>query len=104
MKDLIMPCRDYQDYQSQDDLITKAKLDKVTRLLCHTLGLLETSQLSSSHIENLLWTPELTDWWAAHKEHDALAKKLEAEVKARVEQLKMYDDEIAILKQKYKIT
>ena len=83
-----MPCADYpSDYSknssSSESRRLKKRLDNFAKILCAQCKLLDET--------NGLYTPELNQWWTAHKEEDqkrkqAIQKKREEERQKKMAQ------------------
>ena len=77
-----MPCLDGGPTESEMHRLTKSKLDDVTRMLCELCGKLEKKKGGKK-----LFTPELAEWWKAHKAADRVRKSRE-DAQAQQEQVR----------------
>jgi hypothetical protein len=84
-----MPCTDGGGWDRGDPPADTQLLDKVTRIACTALGLIEARGL----LKEL--DKECLDWWTAHKKADELRLKVEAKnaylLKVRVATLKLQE-------------
>jgi len=75
-----MPCRDYMDDEpgvpQETYNRTKARLNKVTKLLCDALKKIEGTSIET-HV--ILEGGELAEWWILHKQADAKAREIRLE-------------------------
>lgn len=62
-----MPCYDGGAY---DDLASKKRCDKLTRLLCEACEGLEVAAVNDGYPPTEGMSPELRKWWEEHKEFD----------------------------------
>lgn len=71
-----MPC--YSEYPSERDTRQSSEIDKLTRMLCSTLRLLDHRQVE-------MLNPETKRWWNKHQAWDKKRLAREAEAAKRLE-------------------
>lgn len=90
-----MPCRSDYDEDYTPKVINE--LDKVTRLLCNVMSILENKKLDKqifSENGGSKYREELKEWWEDHKKKDKIREKEEAE---RIKKEKIKDKALSKL-------